>query len=77
MSKMVLGNSFSTFKRTDLIPHSLPCPEINPKGSKSLSQGLYFDNICGKDIENILNIGMHKRICRSTGQNLRIKNENT
>lgn len=62
MSKIVLGNSFSTFKRTDLIPHSLPCTEINPKGSNNLSQDLYFNTIRGKDGENILNIGMNKRI---------------
>lgn len=61
MSKMILGNSFSTFSRTDLIPHSLPCTEINPKGSKNLSQDLYFDPFRGKDVENILNIGMHER----------------
>lgn len=53
MSKMVTGKLIFYIQKNRFNSHSLPCTEINPKGSKNLSQDLYFDTTRGKDVENI------------------------
>lgn len=53
MSKMVIGKLIFYIQKNRFNSDSLPCTEINPKGSKNLSQDLYFDTTRGKDVENI------------------------